>query len=126
MRIAFGLLPAIAFAGGLASTAAQAQQNMCRDDRTTPRGTVAACGTAPGYYRPQPYTMSARGVPERAPPGSWYAPSGPRQQDWNQYNSKTGTYGPREPNPYDERGRLSPPRAVKHLYTTRVQPRYKK
>jgi hypothetical protein len=90
-----------------------------------PPGTYAACGYAPGYYRPQQHTLR-NGRVERAPGGSWYAPSGRRQQHWNQYDSNKREYGPREPNPYGRNGRLSVPRSVNHVVRTRVIPRLRR
>lgn len=86
-----------------------------------PPGTVAACGTAPGYYQPQPYTLSQGGgyVPG---PNVYYAPTGPQQRSWYQYYPSSNSYGPREPNPFGQNGRLSPPRTAHHLYHTRVRP----
>lgn len=87
------------------------------------RGAVPACGTAPGYFRPQSWTLSPQFVPQRAPQGSYYAPLGANGQNWQQYQAPTRTYGPVEPNPYGQNGYLSPPRVINHVYTTRVQPR---
>jgi hypothetical protein len=109
----------LAFVG---STCAVQAQNTCSVERA-PQGTVPACGTGPGQYRPQPWTLSREGVPERTN-GSMYAPSGPRQENWNQYDPSTGRYGPAEPNPYNQNGNLSVPRVIKHLYTTRIKPRF--
>lgn len=119
MRIPKPALIAAALLGfGIPSSA---MANKCYVNGAPP-GTYAACGYAPGYYRPQRDTLrDGRRVP--APPGSWYAPSGSRQQYWNQYNSNTRSYGPREPNPYGRDGRLSVPRSVHHVIETRILPR---
>lgn len=113
----------IAAATALVSFAdpANAQQNYrCVDPRAVPPGTYPTCGYGPGQYRPQPYTLRD-GRPVRTP-GSWYAPSGPDQRYWNQYDAESRTYGPRELNPYDERGRLDFERTLQHLGQTRVRP----
>lgn len=123
MRIPRLALAAAALLGIGAPGAAMAQ-NKCYVNGAPP-GTYAACGYAPGYYRPQRDTLR-NGRVERAPPGSWYAPSGSRQQYWNQYNSNTRQYGPREPNPYDARGRLSVGRSIHHVIETRVLPRLRR
>lgn len=86
-------------------------------------GTVPACGTAPGYFRPQTWTMSPNFVPQRPPSGSYYAPIGPNGRSWKQYDAGSGKYGPVEPNPYGTNGRLSPSRTLRHVYETRVKPR---
>ena len=112
--------PALISLAAVTIPTAVSAQGKCSNG-SPPAGTYAACGYAPGYYRPQPYTVNRYGVPERTR-NSWYAPSGPRQRDWNQYDGNSNTYGPREPNPYNERGRLSPPRTARHLYETRVRP----
>ncbi len=93
-------------------------QGQCR---MPANGTVQACGTAPGYFRPQPYTANRYLIPQRTAPGSYYAPIGKNQKNWQQYNPRTG-YGPVEPNPYGENGHPSPPRVVQHLMVTRVAP----
>ena len=60
-----------AFAG----TQVQAQ-GMCQGPA---RGTVQACGTGTGYFRPQGYTANRYFVPQRAAPGSYYAPLGRKE-----------------------------------------------
>gem|GEM_PF-3459268 len=109
----------VAFAS-LYTSSARAQ-GRCTNPRSTPAGTIAACGRTPGTFRPQPVTLSG-GFPPRIVkrPGTWYAPVGRNQRDWHQYDPGTRTYGPREPNPFDRRGNLSPSRAIRHLITTRV------
>ena len=103
----------------LASYAGSASaQGQCRGPAA---GTVQACGTAPGYFRPQPYTLSPNYIPKRAEPGSYYAPIGRNQENWQQYNQSSG-YGPVEPNPYGKNGQLSLPRTAKHVAVTRVGP----
>jgi hypothetical protein len=97
-----------------------AQQNSCIDNHSPPPGTVPACGNAPGYFRPQTVTVSPRFVPERT--DNLYAPTGPNGKYWNQYDPRSGQYGPREPNPYGQNGYLSPPRVLNHLYNTRIAP----
>lgn len=119
MRIRHSGLLLASLIGASVSTSAVAQ-NKCTNG-SPPAGTYAACGYAPGYYRPQPYTLTRDGRPVRAR-NSWYAPTGRNQRDWNQYDGDRNTYGPREPNPYNERGRLSPGRTARHLYQTRVRP----
>jgi hypothetical protein len=91
--------------------------------RTVPVGTVPACGTVSGYYRQQPVTLSSNFRVVRNP-GTYYAPSGQNQRNWNQYYPNENSYGPTEPNPYNRNGRLSPTRVVRHLYTTRVKSRF--
>jgi hypothetical protein len=88
-----------------------------------PPGTYPACGTGPGFYRPQSVTLSG-GFPPKIirNPGTYYAPTGDRLQYWNQYYPTTNTYGPREPNPYSANGNLSVTRTFNHLYHTRVVP----
>lgn len=84
---------------------------------------VNACGNAPGYFRPQGWTLNQNFVPQPAPSGSYYAPVGPNGAYWRQWNSRTGL-GPVEPNPYSNNGRLmNPYRIGKHVYTTRIVPR---
>lgn len=107
------------FLVGLLETAAA--QGVCR---APANGTVPACGTSPGYFRPQPWTLNRNFVPQRTPPGSYYAPIGPNQKNWQQYNSQG--YGPVEPNPYGNNGVISPPRTAKHLWETRVKPAAKR
>jgi hypothetical protein len=119
--LVFWLIPLVVSVSVPTSVGAQ---NRCVDTRLPPFGTYPACGMAPGYYRPQPYTLRDRRVVPT--PGSWYAPSGPRQRSWNQYDARSGNYGPREPNPFDERGRLSIPRASRHIYETRIAPRLRR
>lgn len=117
----FGIISAAIAGFGWPETA-QAQ-NRC-EVPVPPPGTYAACGYAPGYYRRQPYTLrDGRVVPT---PDAWYAPHGPRQRYWNQYDARSNSYGPREPNPYNERGRLSVPRTARHLYETRIRPRFQR
>jgi hypothetical protein len=118
------LFASVAATLGFATAASAQDRYMCRDTRIVPRGTYAACGNAPGYYRPQPYTLRDGRVVRT--PNSWYAPSGPRQRYWNQYDAESRTYGPREPNPFNERGRLSIPRTTRHLYETRIRPRFRR
>jgi len=82
-----------------------------------------ACGYGPGQFRPQGYTVNRYFVPERAQ-GSWYAPIGPNGAYWRQWNPRGG-YGPQEPNPYSNNGMLmNPYRIGRHLYTTRIRPRF--
>ncbi len=95
-------------------------QGMCYAPAT---GTVQACGTGPGYFRPQPYTLNRRFMPVRTPPGSYYAPIGPTGANWQQFNVRGG-YGPVEPNPYSRGGLLGGPRTFNHLYQTRMKGRY--
>lgn len=83
---------------------------------------VNACGTAPGYFRPQGWTVNRYFVPQRAPAGSYYAPVGPNGAYWRQFSTQRG-YGPQEPNPYSNNGYLmNPYRIGKHVYTTRIAP----
>ena len=108
--------------GLLYATSAQAQ-GRCKAPQGRAPGTVAQCGTAPRQFRPQPYTVNNYLVPQRTPRGSYYAPFGPNQSQWQQFDARTGEYGPVEPNPYGKNGRLSPSRTTRHLYETRVKPR---
>jgi hypothetical protein len=112
------LLGIVALAVIVPSTSIKAQ-NM--SFRGPPPGTVAACGTAPGYYRPQPFTLTSRGRPTRNTNNTYYAPVGPKQKDWYQYYPSSNTYGQKEPNPFNEKGHLSIPRTTRHLYVTRIQ-----
>lgn len=88
------------------------------------QGVYLACGTGPGYFRPQPYTLSG-GFPPKIimNPGAYYAPIGSNQQNWQQYYPPTGQYGAVEPNPFNNYGQLSPGRTARHLYVTRIEPR---
>ncbi len=82
-----------------------------------------ACGYGPGQFRPQGYTLNSRFIPERAAPGSYYAPIGPNGQYWRQFSVSRG-YGPQEPNPYSNNGMLmNPYRIGNHVYHTRIVPR---
>jgi hypothetical protein len=85
-----------------------------------------ACGYGPGRFRPQPFTLNRYFVPVPAP-GMMYAPIGPNGQYWRQYDTgATSTYpfGPQEPNPFGTNGIISPGRALNHIYTTRILPRF--
>lgn len=95
-------------------------QGMCYAPAT---GTVQACGTAAGYFRPQPYTLNRHFIPMRTPPGSYYAPIGPTGANWQQFSVRNG-YGRVEPNPYSRGGLLGGPRTINHLYQTRIRGRY--
>ena len=96
---------------------------LAQSSTTCPAGTVPACGTKPGYFRPQPHTLTANWPPRVVHnPGTYYAPIGRNQQYWHQYYPKTNTYGPKEPNPYNAQGQLSAPRVVRHLMYTRDRP----
>lgn len=106
------------------ATSAEAQ-NMCYVNGA-PSGTVPACGMGTGYYRPQPYTLSGGFPRVIRNPNSYYAPVGNRQQYWHQYSPSSGNYGPREPNPFSQSGRLSVPRAANHLFQTRIVPRFRR
>lgn len=92
--------------------------------RGAPPGTVAACGSAPGYYRPQGVTLSGGFPPRVATTSAYYAPIQGQPQYWRQYYPSSGQYGPREPNPFNSAGRLSPVGVPRHLFYTRVMPRY--
>lgn len=118
----FAFVAFVGLTGAAVPGVANAQENRCVDPRAVPTGTYAACGRAPGYYRPQPYTLNRYGVPVRSP-NSWYAPHGPGQRYWNQYDAESRTYGPRERNPYNRWGTLDPWTTGRHLYDTRVRPR---
>jgi len=107
-------------AGAAFAPTAASAQNQCVDPRVVPPGTYPTCGYGPGQYRPQPYTL--RGTHLVPTPYMMYAPSGSRQQYWNQLDTRDGTYGPREPNPFGANGRLDPFRAFNHVLTTRVRP----
>lgn len=87
-----------------------------------PAGTIPACGTGNGYYKPQPRTLTS-GFPPRIVrnPGTYYAPSGSKQKNWNQYYPKSNTYGTTEPNPFNSKGKQSITRTIRHLYVTRVR-----
>ena len=116
------MLTACALVGSvLGGVSGASAQGMCYDRA---RGTVAACGTGPGYFRPQPYTLNRYFIPQRAPPGSYYAPIGPTGANWQQFNTRSG-YGPVEPNPYSRGGWLGGPRTFNHLYQTRIKGRYR-
>ena len=95
---------------------------------STPPGTFPVCGTGPGQFRPQPYTLSGGFPPEVvSAKGSFYAGVGPNQSSWYQLSPGTSStspakYGPMEPNPFSPNGNLSIPRAINHVTQTRVIP----